>query len=100
MEDGLLLDLIDTSDIDVDAAEVKEDSTADIIFDLLEVPHEICNCDKRRKCDSLYIERYNKLALNVFKAKTILNEIKDKLSPEDLKKINAVLDLLTEKEVE
>lgn len=99
MEDGLLLDLIDTSDIDVAAAEVKEDSTADIIFDLLEVPHEICNCEKRRKCDSLYIERYNKLALRAFRAKKILNNIKNCVPLSILMEINEAIEELTEREV-
>ena len=32
-----------------------------ILQDLAQEPHEICNIDKRRKCDSYYIQLYNKL---------------------------------------
>lgn len=48
-----------------------------VVFDALHEPYEVCNWDKRRKCDSYYIEMYVKQKKQVEKAVELLKWVKD-----------------------
>lgn len=48
---------------------------------------EICNWDKRKKCDSLYIKENNRLKKKIDKALEVIEECKDKETREKIKKI-------------
>lgn len=48
-----------------------------ILQDLAQEPHEMCNVDKRRKCDSYYISLYNKLKAHYTKLLKDYSELKE-----------------------
>lgn len=50
-----------------------------ILQDLAQEPHEICNIDKRRKCDSYYIGLYNKLKGHYIKLLKEYSDCKEEL---------------------
>ena len=50
-----------------------------ILQDLAQEPHEICNIDKRRKCDSYYIQLYNKLKGHYIKLLKEYSDCKEEL---------------------
>jgi hypothetical protein len=50
-----------------------------ILQDLAQEPHEICNIDKRRKCDSYYIALYNKLKTHYIKLLKEYSDCKEEL---------------------
>lgn len=50
-----------------------------IIKDLQREPVEFCNVDKRRKCDSYYIQMYNNIVKELNKTKQELEETKQLL---------------------
>lgn len=48
-----------------------------ILQDLAQEPHEMCNVDKRRKCDSYYISLYNKLKAHYIKLLKDYTDLKE-----------------------
>lgn len=48
-----------------------------ILQDLAQEPHEMCDVDKRRKCDSMYITLYNRLKTHYTKLLKDYTDLKE-----------------------